>query len=54
MKRKSRRKPRISTAPDHRPMPPELRGPSDPLDAALKEARRSDPLIEPREYTNWR
>ena len=42
------------TRSDHRPMLPELREPRDPLDAAIRSGRRTDKLIDPKEYVNWR
>ena len=43
-----------STNPDHRPMPPVLRGPCDTLDHAIKGKRRTDPLLDPKHFPNWR
>lgn len=54
MTRQKKRKLPGRTAADHRPMLPELRGPADPLDAAIKGGRRTDPLLGSKEYPNWR
>lgn len=54
MKHQTRKKGRECTQADHRPMLPELRKPADPLDAAIREGRRIDCLLEPKEYLNWR
>ena len=54
MTRQKKRRQPGSTNPDHRPMPPVLRGPCDPLDTVLRGACRTDPLLNPKHYPNWR
>ena len=54
MTRQKKRRQPGRTSPDHRPMPPVLREPCDPLDAALTDVRRTDPLLDPKHFTKWR
>ena len=48
------RKEKQHTTPDHCPMIPVLCGPSDVLDAAIRDNRRCYALLDPKEYLNWR
>ena len=54
MKHQPTKKERDTTAADHRPMIPALRHPANPLDQAIRDIRLHDPLIEPKEFLNWR
>ena len=54
MSRKSKTRKQPYTNPDHRPMIPALRRPDDPLDIAVREARRRYDEINPNERINWR
>ena len=42
------------SAPDHRPMIPEFRQPEDPLDTAIREARRRHDELNPNRKMKWR
>lgn len=48
------RKKRHYTNPDHRPMVPELSGPGDLLDTAVREARRRYDDVNPDQKMKWR
>ena len=48
------RKKRRYTNPDHRPMIPELRGPGDPMDTAVRELRRRYEDMNPNQKMKWR
>ena len=54
MFRKPDRKETQYTAPDHRPMIPELRQPGDRVDTVVREVRRRYDELNPTEYKNWR
>ena len=54
MTRSRERRKREHTKPDHRPMIPELRSPEDPLDLAVREARRRYDDVNPNSKQNWR
>lgn len=54
MFRNRRKRQTETTRSDHRPMLPELRSPTDPLNELIRSARRQDQLINPKEYVNWR
>ncbi len=48
------RKKRRYTNPDHRPMIPEFRAPGDPLDTAVREARRRYDDVNHDQKLKWR
>ena len=54
MVRKSVRKDKRFTNPDHRPMLPEFRMPGDNLDTTIREARRRFQDVNPEHNKNWR
>ena len=53
MFRKPKRKENHHTQPDHRPMLPEFRTPSDPVEEAIRDVRRRKEN-ESNTYQNWR
>ena len=54
MFRMPKRKETRYTAPDHRPMLPELRSPEDSVAEAVREIRRRHEEHLPGEYLKWR
>lgn len=54
MNHQPRKRRRDWTAADHRPMIPVYRRPVDPLDEAVRGGRRTDCLLDPKEYLYWR
>ena len=54
MSRKSIRKEIHHTVPDHRPMIPEMRGPKDPIELAVRSHRMRCDEFNPIEHKKWR
>lgn len=54
MFRKPAQKETHYTEPDHRPMIPELRGPKDPIDWAVRSLRTRYEEFNPIEHKKWR
>lgn len=54
MFRKPKRKENHHTKPDHRPMLPEFRTPSDPAEETIRDIRRRWQENKPDTYMNWR
>ena len=54
MFRESERHQRQHTKSDHRPMLPEWRGPEDPLDLSIREARRRYEEANSNRNQKWR
>ena len=54
MNRKPEYKDKRYTRADHRPMVPELRGPGDPLETALRELRRRYDDVIHDQKVKWR